>query len=279
MFQRNSRFIFIALCIGLCLTSYAAFANCSRIINVPLSAENTSNKSTNTEVKHGDFNKVIMPLMDSFGKKYGCQFAYTNMPKTRQELLFRNGESDILFLAAKSSKRDEVGLLIPFFQIKPAIISNKKFTSESMSLKRIREDKKIKLILVSGYDYGDRYREFIRAIEKDNRVSYEADAFSLVRMMSYKSNVVSIISPSIIEDVLKNEQIFNSLIGNIQYDEIVEFPWTDVGIYISKISLLENDFKHLKRHLPMITSREQIWKWIQSRYSKEVLTVAFRQMP
>jgi polar amino acid transport system substrate-binding protein len=255
-----------------------AFAKCSRIINVPLPALNAANNNVSSDAKRSDLTAYMILLMGDISEKLGCQFNYLSVPKTRQELLFGNGEADILFMATKTAKRDEVGLHVPLLKIKPSIVSNTKFGLSNITLKRIQEDQKLHLVLVRGFDYGIEYNEFVQTMENDKRVSYEPDVFSVARMMSYKENVVTIIRPSIFEEVLSTEKVLSSLLGNIHYSEVEEFAWIDMGIYISKATLSEKDFTYLKINIPLIMSNDKIWNWLQKKYSKDILAIGFRQI-
>ena len=232
IFKKNNWGIFFALFVSLLFTSYNANANCSRVIRIPLLALNSASNNSEGEVKQGDLSMKLIQLMNEFGEKHGCQFAFTQVPKARQWQLFESGESDILLLLTRVEKREEVGFFMPIFQLKPAIVSNKKFISGNLSLKKIQENKKINLILVRGFDYGDSYRAFVQKMEKEKRVSYEPDTFSVAKSMIYKEDAVTIMVPTIFEDVLTNEKIVSPLIGNVRYSEIVVWPWVDVGIYI-----------------------------------------------
>ena len=276
--QITQRLTQLGLCIYVaCFITSNAFANCSRPINVPIPALNATHNSLADGSKRGDFSTHVMQLMDALGGKLGCQFTYLMVPKARQELLFRNGEADVLFMATRSEKRDEVGQLIPLLQIRPVIISNIKDKLPILSVKEIKENPKIQLVLVRGFDYGREYQELISSVNP-KRVSYEADAFSVARMMNYKKNVVTIMGPSIFEEVLKTETILKPLVGNIQYEAIEEFSWLDVGIYISNFSLEDKDFIFLKQHLPMLTTNERIWAWLNNQYSKDIIKISFRQV-
>lgn len=279
LYQLKQWIVLTTLFFGMaCFFASNANANCSREIQVPIPSLNTSNKTITGELKRDEFSAHVILLMDGLGEKLGCTFKYILVPKARQEYLFENGKADILFLATKTAKRDEFGQLLSLFQIRPAIISNKSIHSSILSLKSIKEDQNIRLVLVRGSDYGNEYQALIELIDKQKRVSYEADAFSVARMMSFNKNVVTIMGPSIFEDVLSSEKALSSLINNIQYDEISEFPWTDVGIYISNFSLEEKDSTYLKQHLPIFLGNDRIWTWLQKKYSNEIVRISFRQV-
>lgn len=275
--KKRKSIIFFLLCISMGITSHNAFAKCSRVINVPIPGLNTAQNNVD-DSKRGDLTAHVLQLMGTISQKLDCQFNYLSVPKSRQEHLFRNGDADILLMATKTPKRDEVGLLIPIIQMRPAIISNVQFGSLGLTLKKIQDDQQIHLVLVRGFDYGDEYNNFIQVIDKLKRVSYEPDAFSVARRMSYKNNVVTIMGPSIFDEVINSEKALNTLIGNIRYDEIEEFAWIDFGIYISKKTLLEKDFNYLKTHFPLFVGSDHIWNWIQKRYSKDIVRIGFRQI-
>lgn len=108
----------IALSYSALFLSAELHAECSRVINVPVSATGLS-VITSGEKIHG----IFPDLLRRMGEKNACSFAFTIAPKARVVAMFESGNSDMMLASIKTARRDEFGVFFPMVNIRATLIS------------------------------------------------------------------------------------------------------------------------------------------------------------
>ena len=103
---------------GLTFSNAEAGDTCSRIINVPVAAIGYS-----VIVAENQYSGVFPDLFRLASQKEQCQFQFSLVPRARMELLFENGQADLLFPAVKTEKRDESGVFVPLIYTRATLIT------------------------------------------------------------------------------------------------------------------------------------------------------------
>lgn len=260
------------------MTASNVYAGCTKQITVPLQAKNAS-RLVKSENQLTGLTLVITTQLDALGKRIDCQFTYLAVPKNRQEAQFKSGSADLLFLATRTANRDKQGILVPFFQVRAMVIGNSNFYNQALTLKKIAEDKTIHVVIVRGFDYGDEYNTLIQKLEKEKRVSFEADVTSVVKMMAMNKHYVTVMTPMLIDNALQNDEAFKELRHQIRYDIVDELSWIDMGVYVSTVSLGKHDQAYLMHQLGLFSKNEQIWQNYLQAYSSDIIRLGIRQLP
>ena len=234
--------------------SIDALAQCSRDIIAPISPTGFTGR-----LKDGEISGATPAFFNEIGQKIGCRFIYQFVPKSRQEYLFEIGQSDVMFITNRSSKRDESGLFVPLIQIRPTIISIKKSRPPVENIHNLLADNTIKVVVVRGHNYSDEYIRLIDNLQRLDRLVVESDPESVIRMMGKNPSWVSVMSPTIFVGTLKTAPSLSGFKEEIRYEGIADFPWTNTGMYISKKSLSEQDQQYLYTHINTEFNKNKIW--------------------
>ncbi|MDY7539595.1 transporter substrate-binding domain-containing protein [Undibacterium sp. 5I1] len=274
MFAQNYRLSTIAaaaVIVAMAAVAPDAGAKCSREINVPVSATGQS-----VTIVDGNISGIYPEILRSFGSKEACSFNFSDVPRSRLEVLFNTGKADLLIPASRTPARDKYGIFIPLVFNRATIISIDINRPVIKTAQELLDRKELKVVLVRGYDYGDAYQALVKELNKQGRVVLEADPVSVARMLKANTTHITIMAPSIFVGAIKDNDRAKDILDKLRYEPIEELPWGDSGVYISKSSLSEEDKASLKDLLQRAEKSGAVWKSFQNHYDADILKESIR---
>ncbi|MBI3286190.1 MAG: transporter substrate-binding domain-containing protein [Burkholderiales bacterium] len=260
---RGRDLLLLPMLLASCLTAHAA---CSRTINVPVAAVGLS------VIASGENISGIYPeILRSLSAKEGCQFNFSLVPRARLELMFENGQADLLLPAIRTSRRDEHGTFVPLIYTRATLISLQSNRPQLRSAQELLEQRGLKVALVRGYDYGDGYQAIMAELGKQGRLTLEADALSVARTLKAGAVDLTIMAPYIFAGAVQSDPRVEGMADKLRFEPIAELPWGDSGVYMSKKSLSADDKAALQGLLEAAARSGEVWKNFQRYYKPEVL--------
>lgn len=256
-----------AFAVSLITLTNAAYAACSRPIQVPVSATGQS------VVIEGDKLRGIYPeLLRSISITERCRFIMTPVPRARLERLFETNKADMMVAAARSARRDEFGVFVPMVRSRAAAISLSETQRPAFkNTQDLLDHKSTRLVLVRGYDYGSSYHELIDALTKENRVIMEAEPLAVARMMRANPNDITIMVPTIIYGAMQEDARMSNQLDKLRFEPLDDLPWGESGVYISKHALDASLFKYLETIMQRTAQNGIVYKGFASYYPAQVL--------
>lgn len=246
--------------------SVAGPDSCSRPIQMPFAALGYS------VITNGDTISGIYPdVIRSISSKDTCQFVFSIVPRLRLEVMFENGQADVLLPAIKTAKRDENGIFIPLIYTRATLVSFANTRPVIKSMQDLLEQRHLRVALVRGYDYGPAYLSMMEELGKQNRLIMEADALSVARMLKAGAADVSIMAPYIFFGTVQNDARVEDMLNKIRYEAIPELSWGESGMYLSKKTLSNGDRMALQHLLDKVVRSGAVWKGFQHYYKDDVL--------
>jgi polar amino acid transport system substrate-binding protein len=254
---------------GAILAPAAAFAACSRVINVPVSATGRS------VVINGDSITGVYPdVLRAVGPKEGCSFAFSVVPRARLAAMFEVGDADLLIPAARTPHRDEQGVFVPLIFSRAMLISIGADRPAIRNAQQLLDQRELRVAFVRGYDYGSGYQSLLKELSKQRRVFMEVDAAAIVRLMEAGVVDATIMAPSILAGAMLGGS--RALLSKLRYEAMSELPWGDSGAYISKRSVSPADTIALQELLERAAKSGAVWNAFQRYYPPEVLSGSIR---
>jgi len=236
----------------------AASAECSRPIIVPVSPTGTA-----VIIAKDQFSGAYIDALHNAGKKLGCSFVFSAVPRTRQEAMFQAGQSDLLLPATRLPQRDEAGIFTPLISVRAALISMDSTRAAVRSMQDLLERRELKVALVRGFDYGDRYQAMIRELKKQGRLVLEADPTSIARTILAGVADATIMTSAIFSGAVQMDSRLQGMQNKLRYEALDDLPWTDSGVYISKSALGAEDRAALQDLLDHIAKSGALWAGIR----------------
>lgn len=258
--------------IGSIAQAQSAAGACSRTIEAPLAPVGLSV----ILAADGAASGVYPDLLHSVERRSGCQFHFSAVPRARQELLFENGQADILIPASRSPRRDEVGEFVPLIASRATIIGLRGERLPLQSLRELAEQRQWRVALVRGFDYGDEYQQISRELARQNRLSLQVDATSVARMLLSGQADLTIMAPSILLGAIANEARIQPLQERLRIEPVDELPWSESGAYLSRNSLTESDRQRLREALEQGARSGSVWRSFQKYYPAGSLDQSIR---
>ncbi|MFZ6745128.1 substrate-binding periplasmic protein [Undibacterium sp. JH2W] len=243
-----------------------AQAACSRVINTPVAPLGFS------VIVNGDNVTGIYPdILRSLSVKESCQFQFSSVPRARLEVMFENGQADLLFPAIRTAKRDEHGIFVPMIYTRATLISLQSARPPIRSQQELLEQKNLKVAVVRGFDYGEGYQTLLSELNKQGRLIMEADPVSVARIMKSGVADASVMAPYIFAGAVQGDTRVDDMADKIRYEPLAELGWGDSGIYLSKKSLSQDDRNALQEMMERAARSGQVWKLFLRYYKPEVL--------
>ena len=261
---------FAILAVGMVL-AFRAHGDCSRPINVPLSATGKS-----VMVERGNLSGVYPELFKTLGARSGCVFTLSAVPRSRQELLFRAGQIDVLAPASRSPERDKSGYFVPLIQIRAELISNQKTVGDVHSVAQLLNSSKLRLGVVRGFDYGNTYQRMLAELDRQGRLVVDVDAVAIAMLMKAGLVDATVMSPSIFAGSVETDARVADLFPHLHYQALDDMPWSESGLYLSKTSLSASDAQALKELFEHSLTSASVWAAYAKAYSPEILRESFR---
>ncbi|MFZ4529554.1 MAG: substrate-binding periplasmic protein [Undibacterium curvum] len=262
------RHLFFMLPLILCSACWygEAFAGCIRKIQVSLAPTGLSVISNGSSI-----NGIYPEILEGMTGKDGCQFEMRIVPRARLELLFENGQADLLIPAIRTSRRDEFGIFVPLVYTRATLISINPNRPPITSLQELLEQKQLKLAVVRGYDYGDAYQQVLQDMQKAGRLIVESDPVSVARMMRAGVADITLMAPYIFTGAVQIDKRVDDILDKLRYEPVAEIGWADSGVYLSKKSLTPEDRATLQSLFENAAKSGMVWKGFQRYYKTEVL--------
>lgn len=257
----------LTLSTALCF-SEAEASTCSRVINVPVAAIGYS-----VIVTDNQFSGIFPDLFRLVSQKEQCQFQFSLVPRARMELLFENGQADLLFPAVKTEKRDEAGVFVPLIYTRATLITVSRRAPQVRDFAALLQHKELRIALVRGFDYGSEYRQIIEQLHKKNRVIFEADPISVARVLKAGAAEGTIMAPYIFATVIESDNRVSDLVHHVRYQPLAEITWQDSGIYLSRKSLSEADRLVLQEMMERLAKSGSVWKVYSQYYKDDVMKI------
>lgn len=265
------RIITAAAIVATTMGAQSAMATCSREINVPISSAGLS-----VTITDGTISGIYPEILRNLGSKESCTFIFSDVPRSRLEMLFNTGKADLLVPASKTPERDKHGIFIPLIFSRATIISIEMNRPVIKTVQELIDRKELKVVLVRGYDYGDVYQALAKELNKQGRLILEADSVSVARVLKANTSYITIMAPSIFAGAIKDNDRVKDILDKLKYEPLEELPWGDSGVYISKTSLSEGDKTSIKDLLQRAEKSGAVWKSFQSHYDADVLKESIR---
>ena len=247
---------------------------CSRPIRVPVSSLGSS-----VVIKGGHYSGVLPDFLQQLSLRSQCRFIFSSVPKSRQENLFETGQSDLLLPAIKTRSRDKHGRFVTLAQLRPVLISTESNQATIQNEQELMARRDLKLVVVRAFDYGHEYQTIVKKMAQSGRLIQEADVLSVARTMKKNTHYVTIMAATIFYGILEREPFVASLQGRVRYERLDELSWVDSGIYISQISLSEQDQTYLKEEIEKLSSTDLLWKLYLNYYAADILKIGMRPRP
>ncbi|MFZ6874351.1 substrate-binding periplasmic protein [Undibacterium sp. Di27W] len=243
-----------------------AQAACSRVINAPVAPLGLS------VIINGDAITGIYPeILRGLSSRESCQFQFSAVPRARLELMFENGQADILFPAIRTAKRDEHGIFVPMIYTRATVISLQSARPTIRSQQELLEQKNLKVAVVRGFDYGEGYQAILSELNKQGRLIVEADAVSVARIMKAGAADVSIMAPYIFAGAVQGDARVEYMADKLRFEPLPELGWGDSGIYLSRKSLTQDDRNALQELMERAARSGLVWKGFLRYYKPDVL--------
>ncbi|MFZ6731072.1 substrate-binding periplasmic protein [Undibacterium sp. Ji42W] len=246
--------------------SWQVQAACSRVINAPVASLGFS------VIVNGDSISGIYPdIFRNLSSKETCQFHFSAVPRARLELMFENGQADLLFPAIRTAKRDEHGFFVPLIYTRAILISLQSARPTIHSQQELLEQKNLKVVVVRGYDYGEAYQAILTELQKQGRLIIEADTVSAARVLKAGVADISIMAPYIFAGAVQGDARVEDMADKLRFDALPELNWSDSGIYLSKKSLSQDDRNALQDMMERAARSGMVWKGFLRYYKPDVL--------
>ncbi|MFZ6777933.1 substrate-binding periplasmic protein [Undibacterium sp. Ji83W] len=246
--------------------SLHAQAACSRVINAPVTSLGFS------VIVNGDSVTGIYPdIFRSLSSKETCQFQFSAVPRARLEVMFENGQADVLFPAIRTPRRDELGFFIPLIYTRATLVSLQSARPVIHNQQELLEQKNLKVVVVRGFDYGEAYQAIIAELQKQGRLVVESDTVSAARVLKAGMADLSIMAPYIFAGAVQGDVRVEDMVDKLRFDPLPELPWSDSGIYLSKKSLSQDDRNALQDMMERAARSGVVWKGFLRYYKPEVL--------
>lgn len=196
-----SRHRYLPLLFAALLACLTAHAGCAKPLTVAF-GEFTPDMYI---AEQGNYAGVVIDYLSEVGKKTGCKFTYINVPWARAWYFFKNGQMDIVPIAAQNSARDGFGDYVSNeISEQVSIVSLRQLDIDSAA-QLIRQP--IKFDVMRGAEYGPKYSEFIGNPALRGRFEVSPDPITMVRKLKGQRMDAILTLPSGLLDAAKAEGV------------------------------------------------------------------------
>ena len=243
-----------------------AAAGCTRDISVPVSASGASVIAEGHEIKG-----IYPDLLRDMARKAGCKFVFTVVPRARQVAMYRIGQADILVPASRTPERDKLGTFVPMIYNRPMLISIAGNRAPIASGQELLDRRELRVAVVRGFDYGERYTSLVNELGKQGRLFSEVDVAAVARLLHAGAVDLTILGPTLMAGAIRREPRVQGLQERLRVEPIPELPWKYSGAYISH-ALSKEDQRTLHEALEKISKTSQVMEGYLRYFSADVLT-------
>jgi polar amino acid transport system substrate-binding protein len=249
-----------------------AWAGCSRPISVPVSPYGYS-----VIVKDGQISGIIPDVLAILSARTGCKFALTEVPRKRAEMMFEQGQSDVLTLAVRTEGRDQHGVFITMLRARPTLISLSAERAPVASIKDLIARHALRVVLVRGFDYGPAYRELERALTEQKRLLLVRDPHEAARMLQAGIADMTILPTIAAFGEIQNDPKLQDMLARLHIEALEELSWIDGGIYLSRHALPAADRALLEHALGKMAKSDLMWAAYARKYPAAIMTESLRR--
>ena len=250
-----------------------ALGACSRPIAIPAA------QSGQTVNFKGDEAFGIMPdVFRTIASATGCIFKWSLVPRIRVEAMFENGTADLLLAATESERRSQHGTFVALVESRATLISLASERPRIGNFEELLARRELRIALVRGYDYGERYRALVQKLIAQGRVYFEPDPITVGRLLAHGMADATIMPPTALAGALRDDPRFESLLPRLRIEPLEELPWIKTGIYLSNKSLSQADRDMLEKAIIAARRSGAWWNAVTHYYSKAELADHVRQL-
>ncbi|SFM91905.1 substrate-binding periplasmic protein [Rugamonas rubra] len=262
----------MALALGLALgAAGAARADCSRDINVPVSANGAS-----VVINGASVNGIYPDLLRNLGGRVGCNFLFSVVPRARQMAMYEAGKADLLIPAMRTAGRDKIGQFVPMVGHRAVLISVAGSRAPVASGRELLERRELRVAVVRGFDYGEQYAALLKELGRQGRLFTEVDANAVARLMHAGAVDLTIMGPTILAGAIRREPRVQGLLERLRMEPIPELPWGQSGAYVSKVSLSADDQQLLREQLEKVAKSGAVMDGFQRYHRPDILAESVR---
>lgn len=257
--------------LGLLTALGPAWAGCSRPIKVPAAAVGSA-----VIVEGQKVSGVYPALLREIGARGFCSFEFEPVTRARLELLFEQGQADVLAPASHSDRRDAWGEFVPLALSRPAALTLGPQRAPLQSLAEILARRELRVAVVRGFDFGPDYRRFVEQLREQGRLVQEVDPLAVLRALKEGLADLSVMSPLNAHAALRFDPRYKGLEHQTRIEPLDELGWAEAGLYLSLRSLSESDRRELRTLLQDSLRNGVFWRLLQQHYPPEVLDLSMR---
>lgn len=261
--------------LALLLLSAAAWAGCSRVIQVPAAPTGFSVIVSDERVSG-----VYPDVLRAVGGAAGCSFNFPPVPRARlDQMFFKTGEADVLIPASRTAERDQQALFVPLITVQPSLITLAARNLQISSVQALLENRQLRAAVVRSYSYGDEYQALLAALDKDKRVDYVSDLGKVVGMLSLGRVDFTIMAPTLFYSSLKDGDKGGERGGDkgsefaelFRYAPLRGLQSIESGAYLSTRALSPADLAAMRRLLEESARNGALWSSFQQYYPADIL--------
>jgi polar amino acid transport system substrate-binding protein len=256
---------------ALAAASTAARAECSREIAVPVAPIGVS-----ITANGGTVGGIYPDVLRAASQKAGCQLAFSVVPRARQEVLFEMGKADLMLPATRTPARDVIGTFIPLIGHRATLISMAGSRPPLASAQELLDRPELRVAVVRGFDYGERYQALIKELAKQGRLFQEVDTVAVARLMLSGAIDVTIMGPTTLAGAVLRDARLSGMLGKLRIEPIPELPWSVSGVYVSRRSLKPEDQAALLDVMENIARSNTILESFQRVHRADILAESVR---
>ncbi|WP_229202291.1 substrate-binding periplasmic protein [Pseudoduganella aquatica] len=260
-----------AAALAAALAATPAIAECSREIAVPVAPIGVS-----ITVNGAAVGGIYPDVLRAASQKAGCQLAFSVVPRARQEVLFEVGKADLLVPATRTPARDVIGTFIPLIGHRATLISVASNRPPLASAQDLLDRPELRVAVVRGFDYGERYQALIKELAKQGRLFQEVDTVAVARLMLSGAIDVTIMGPTTLAGAVIRDARLSGMLDKLRIEPIPELPWSVSGVYVSRRSLKPEDQAAMLDVMENIARSNTILESFQRMHRADILAESVR---
>ena len=251
----------------------SAMAACSRPIQAPAAPIGLS-----VIVKGSEVSGAFPEFLAAVGRKTGCRFVFPVVPRARLEVMFENGQADLIMASVQSDQRDRHGSFIPLVSSRVTLVSLDSKRPPVSSMADILNRRELSLVLVRGYDYGFAYRGLLDALGAEGRVRFEKDPLGVARALKGGIADATIMPPTALIGAVQGDPRVADIVSRIRVEPLDELSWSKGGLYLSATSLPPRDRALLEQAFADAARQGLLFQAYQRYYPPAVLALSTRPL-
>ena len=217
----------------------------------------------------GTVSGIYPDILRTKGRKMGCTFEFPIASRARAELMFRNGDADLLVGATQQTAREPWGTYEPMVRVEWVLVS-----SMGRPLPRTAEELAsmtgIRFNAVRGYNYGLGYGEMLRRLDTQRKLEMVSSPETVAKKMLAGRADFTFMPSNTFSGALDRLDVEQYRREQFQYTRLEGIPASTSGVYLSR-QLTEADGAILSRMLNEIRAEGLILARAKACYGKRDL--------